>query len=237
MFSRLLVANRGEVAVRILRACAELGIETVAVYSEADAGSKYLEFADDAVCIGPPAAPDSYLNIPRIIAAAEITNVDAIHPGYGFLSEKDEFAEICEESNIIFVGPHSATMRKMGNKVEARRIAKENKVPVLPGSEDPIEDDDKAVELAGEIGYPVMIKAAAGGGGGVCASRITRSVSVTCWLWPGPKRDRRSVIMRCMSKRFWKNPVMWKCRFWPMGTVMSSIWANVTVLFRGVIRS
>ncbi|MFW6456942.1 MAG: acetyl-CoA carboxylase biotin carboxylase subunit [Planctomycetota bacterium] len=165
MFSRLLVANRGEVAVRILRACAELGIETVAVYSEADAGSKYLEMADDAVCIGPSAAPDSYLNIPRIIAAAEITNVDAIHPGYGFLSEKDEFAEICEESNIIFVGPRSTTMRKMGNKVEARRIAKENKVPVLPGSEDPIQEDDKAVELAREIGYPVMIKAAAGGGG------------------------------------------------------------------------
>ncbi|MFW6456818.1 MAG: acetyl-CoA carboxylase biotin carboxylase subunit [Planctomycetota bacterium] len=165
MFSRVLVANRGEVAVRILRACAELGIETVAVYSEADAGSKYLEIADDAVCIGPASAPDSYMNIPRIIAAAEITNVDAIHPGYGFLSEKDEFAEICEESNIIFIGPRSETMRKMGNKVEARRIAQKNKVPVLPGSEEAITDDDKAVEIAREIGYPVMIKASAGGGG------------------------------------------------------------------------
>lgn len=165
MFSRVLIANRGEVAVRILRACAELGVETVAVYSEADAGSKYLEFADDAVCIGPAPATDSYLNIPRIIAAAEITNVDAIHPGYGFLSEKDEFAEICEESNIIFIGPRSDTMRKMGSKVEARRIAREQKVPTLPGSEDAIEDDDDAVNLAKEIGYPVIIKASAGGGG------------------------------------------------------------------------
>ncbi|MFW5922916.1 MAG: acetyl-CoA carboxylase biotin carboxylase subunit [Planctomycetota bacterium] len=165
MFSRVLIANRGEVAVRILRACAELGVETVAVYSEADAGSKYLELADDAVCIGPAPATDSYLNIPRIIAAAEITNVDAIHPGYGFLSERAEFAEICEESNIIFIGPRSETMRQMGSKVEARRIATDKKVPVLPGSQEAIEDDDQAVELAKEIGYPVMIKASAGGGG------------------------------------------------------------------------
>ncbi len=165
MFSRILVANRGEIALRVIRACSEMGIETVAVYSKADAGARYLELADDAVCIGPEPATQSYLNIPRIIATAEITNVDAIHPGYGFLSEAEEFAEICEESNIVFVGPRSSVMKKMGNKVQARRIAAEKKIPVLPGSHAPIEDDDKAVELAHKIGYPVMIKAAAGGGG------------------------------------------------------------------------
>ncbi len=159
------MANRGEVALRIIRACAELGVETVAVFSEADAGARYLELADDAVCIGPASAAESYLNIPRLIATAEITNVDAIHPGYGFLSEADEFAEICEESNIVFIGPRSTVMKKMGSKVEARRIAEERKIPVLPGSSEPVEEDDKAVELAQEIGYPVMIKASAGGGG------------------------------------------------------------------------
>jgi len=165
MFSRILIANRGEVALRVLRACAELGVETVVVYSQADAGAHYLELADDAVCIGPGPAAESYLNISRIISAAEITNVDAIHPGYGFLAEKVEFAEICEESNIAFIGPKSDVMRKMGSKVEARRIAQEKKIPVLPGSSDPIKSDDEAVELAGRIGYPVMIKASAGGGG------------------------------------------------------------------------
>ena len=165
MFSRVLIANRGEIALRVIRACAELGVETVAVYSQADAGAKYLEFADDAVCIGPAAASESYLNIPHIISAAEITDVDAIHPGYGFLAEEDNFAEICEESNIVFIGPRSDVMRKMGNKVEARRIAVQNKVDVIPGSEGIIEDEDQALAIAHEIGYPVMVKAAAGGGG------------------------------------------------------------------------
>jgi acetyl-CoA carboxylase biotin carboxylase subunit len=165
MFSRVLVANRGEVALRIIRACTEMGIETVAVYSQADAGAKYLEFATDTVCIGPGPASESYLSIPRIIAAAEITNVDAIHPGYGFLAEEGNFAEICEESNIVFIGPRSDVLRKMGNKIEARKIARDRKIPVLPGSDDPIESDEEAVKLAQEIGYPVMIKAAAGGGG------------------------------------------------------------------------
>jgi acetyl-CoA carboxylase biotin carboxylase subunit len=165
MFSRILIANRGEVALRVMRACVELGVETVAVYSQADAACRYLEYADDAVCIGPGPASESYLNIARIIAAAEITNVDAIHPGYGFLAERAEFAEVCEESNIVFIGPRSDVMRQMGNKLEARKIAKDRKVPVLPGSEAQIDNDDDAVALAGEIGYPVMIKAAAGGGG------------------------------------------------------------------------
>ena len=165
MFSRVLVANRGEVALRIIRACAELGIETVAVYSRADAGAKYLELADDAVCVGPEKATESYLNIPRIISAAEITNVDAIHPGYGFLAESGDFAEICEQSNITFIGPSSEVMRKMGNKVEARKIARRNKVSVIPGSDGAVESDDEALALAQHVGYPVIIKAAAGGGG------------------------------------------------------------------------
>jgi acetyl-CoA carboxylase biotin carboxylase subunit len=165
MFTRVLIANRGEIALRILRACKELGVETVAVYSKADAGSRYLELADEAVCIGPAPAGESYLNIPHIISAAEITNVDAIHPGYGFLAEDDNFAEICEESNIVFIGPRSDAMRKVGNKVEARHIAQENKVPVIPGSEGTVDDEEGALALAHQLGYPVMIKAAAGGGG------------------------------------------------------------------------
>ncbi len=165
MFTRVLVANRGEIALRILRACKEMGIETVAVYSRADAGSKYLDLADEAVCIGPAPPAESYLNIPAIISAAEITNVDAVHPGYGFLAENDNFAEICEESNITFIGPRSETMRKMGNKVQARKIAQDNKVPVIPGSEGTVEDEEHALALAHQLGYPVMIKAAAGGGG------------------------------------------------------------------------
>jgi acetyl-CoA carboxylase biotin carboxylase subunit len=168
MFTRVLIANRGEIALRILRACKELGVETVAVYSKADAGSKYLELADDTVCIGDAPPADSYLNIPHIISAAEITNVDAIHPGYGFLAEQDNFAEICEESNIVFIGPRSDVIRRMGDKAEARRTAKQNRVPVIPGSEGVVEaseGEEQALELAHKMGYPVIVKAAAGGGG------------------------------------------------------------------------
>jgi acetyl-CoA carboxylase biotin carboxylase subunit len=165
MFTRILIANRGEIALRILRACKELGVETVVVYSQADAGSRYLELADQAVCIGPAPAAESYLNIPHIISAAEITNVDAIHPGYGFLAERDTFAEICEQSNIVFIGPSSEAMRKVGDKVEALNIAKRNKVPTIPGSDGPVRDEEEALGLAHKLGYPVMVKAAAGGGG------------------------------------------------------------------------
>jgi len=164
MFTRILIANRGEIALRIIRACRELGVETVVVYSKADAGAKYIELADVAICIGQASPADSYLNIPHIISAAEISNVDAIHPGYGFLAEVSNFAEICEESNIVFIGPRSEVMAKMGNKAMARQIAVENKVPVIPGT-GVVESDEHALEEAHKVGYPVMIKASAGGGG------------------------------------------------------------------------
>jgi acetyl-CoA carboxylase biotin carboxylase subunit len=165
MLSRVLIANRGEIALRIIRACRELGIETVAVYSEADRNALHVRFADESVCIGPADCSESYLNIPRIISAAEITNVDAIHPGYGFLAENANFAEICRDCGIIFVGPPVEAMRSLGDKVEARKLAKKAKVPVVPGSEGIIRDEQEAMTLANQIGYPVIVKAAAGGGG------------------------------------------------------------------------
>ncbi|HHT9119540.1 MAG TPA: acetyl-CoA carboxylase biotin carboxylase subunit [Candidatus Hypogeohydataceae bacterium YC41] len=165
MFSRILVANRGEIALRIIRACRELGIETVAVFSKADENARYLRHADDRVCIGPPPSEQSYLNIPSIISAAEITDVEAIHPGYGFLSESSHFAEICESSNITFIGPSSKAMQLMGNKSQARKVAIENKIPVIPGSASTIANQQEALDIAHKIGYPVLIKAAAGGGG------------------------------------------------------------------------
>jgi acetyl-CoA carboxylase biotin carboxylase subunit len=165
MFRRVLIANRGEIALRVIRACRDLGIETVAVYSEADRNSSYLRLADHTVCIGPGPARESYLDIPRIISAAEITNVDAIHPGYGFLSENPEFSEICEQCNIRFIGPPAEATRTAGDKVQARELAKKVKIPTIPGSEGPVEDEKGALEIAKGVGYPVMIKAAGGGGG------------------------------------------------------------------------
>ena len=165
MLSRILVANRGEIALRIIRACRELGIETVAVYSEADRNAPYLRLADEAICIGPADCNQSYLNIPRIISAAEITNVDAIHPGYGFLAENANFAEICRDCRIEFIGPPVEAMQLLGDKVEARKLAKKAKVPIVPGSEGVVPNETEAMKLANQIGYPVIIKAVAGGGG------------------------------------------------------------------------
>ncbi len=165
MFKKVLIANRGEIALRVIRACRELGVETVAVYSEADRDSLHVRFADDDVCIGPAPARDSYLKIPQIIAAAEITGADAIHPGYGFLSERAEFAEIVTASNITFIGPTAEQIRQMGDKAQARKLAQEAGVPTVPGSPGPVADADEALRLAQEIGFPVIIKAAAGGGG------------------------------------------------------------------------
>ena len=165
MFTKVLIANRGEIALRVIRACRELAIHTVAVYSEADRESLHVRFADDDVCIGPAQSRASYLNIPRLIAAAEITGADAIHPGYGFLAENAEFAEICKASNITFIGPTPEQIRQMGDKASARRLAKEAGVPTVPGSEGILPDADQALVVAEEIGFPVIIKATAGGGG------------------------------------------------------------------------
>ena len=165
MFHRILVANRGEIALRIIRAAREMGIDTVAVYSKADEDAPYLELADEKICIGPAASGASYLSIPGIISAAEVVDVDAIHPGYGFLAENAEFAQTCREHGIEFIGPEAETMRKLGDKATARRIAQSAKVPVTPGSEGLVEDEEAALKVADAIGYPVLVKATAGGGG------------------------------------------------------------------------
>jgi acetyl-CoA carboxylase biotin carboxylase subunit len=165
LFKKVLIANRGEIALRVIRACRELGIRTVAVYSEADRYSLHVRFADEAVCIGPPQSKDSYLSIPRLIATAEVTNADAIHPGYGFLAENANFAEICSTSGLTFVGPSPEAISKMGDKALAKDTMRKAGVPVVPGSDGVISDFNEARRVAGEIGYPVIIKATAGGGG------------------------------------------------------------------------
>jgi acetyl-CoA carboxylase biotin carboxylase subunit len=165
MFQRILIANRGEIALRVIRACKELGIETVAVFSEADRGAHYLELADEAFCIGGRPSTESYLMINRIISAAEIGNVQAIHPGYGFLAENSHFAEVCKSCDITFIGPSHEAMNKLGDKVSAKAIAKAAKVPLVPGSDGLITSEGEALRVAEEIGYPVLIKATAGGGG------------------------------------------------------------------------
>ncbi len=165
MFEKILIANRGEIAVRVICACKELGIKTVAVYSEADRHSLHVRFADEAICIGPAKSSRSYLDIPSVISAAEITNVDAIHPGYGFLSENADFAEVCEASEIKFIGPRPSVTRAMGLKQHARAAMAQHGVPILPGSEGILKSPEEAVAIGEQIGYPVMLKASAGGGG------------------------------------------------------------------------
>jgi acetyl-CoA carboxylase biotin carboxylase subunit len=165
MFEKILIANRGEIALRVLRACKELGVATVAVHSTADADAMHVRLADESVCIGPPAARDSYLNVPALLAACEITGSDAVHPGYGFLSENARFAEILEEHAIHFIGPKPAHIRLMGDKIEAKRTAKRLGIPVVPGSEGGVTSDEEALSIAQGIGFPVLVKAAAGGGG------------------------------------------------------------------------
>src|SRR6202790_5489620 len=165
MFQKILVANRGEIALRVICACKELGISTVAVYSEADRNSLHVRFADEAVCIGPPRSSESYLNIPQVISAAEITNVDAIHPGYGFLSENANFAKVCEASEITFIGPRPEVIEMMGEKDRARREMKSAGLPTIPGSDGVVEGEEQLAKEAKRIGFPLILKAVAGGGG------------------------------------------------------------------------
>jgi acetyl-CoA carboxylase, biotin carboxylase subunit len=182
MFKRILIANRGEIALRIIRACKELGIETVCVYSTADRGSQYLQLADEAICIGPPRSADSYLKKSQIISAAEVGNVDAIHPGYGFLAENADFNEVCRSCKIDFIGPTPEAMEALGDKNRARAMARKANVPVVPGSAGLIEAEEEAVRVAREIGFPVLIKATAGGGGKgmrVAANELALKVAIT----------------------------------------------------------
>jgi acetyl-CoA carboxylase biotin carboxylase subunit len=180
MFEKILIANRGEIALRVLRACKELGIPTVAVHSTADEDAMHVRLADESVCIGPPPARDSYLNVPALLAACEITGADAVHPGYGFLSENARFAEILEEHNIHFIGPKPAHIRLMGDKIEAKRTARRLGIPVVPGSEGSLGSDQEAVSLAQDIGFPVLVKASAGGGGrGMKVARAADELAAT----------------------------------------------------------
>jgi acetyl-CoA carboxylase, biotin carboxylase subunit len=165
MFDKILIANRGEIALRILRAAKELGIATVAVHSTADSGAMHVKLADESVCIGPPPARDSYLNVPSLLAACEITGADAVHPGYGFLAENARFAEILDEHNIAFIGPKPEHIRIMGDKIEAKRTAERLGIPCVPGSPSAVDDIAEAEKIAKDIGYPLLVKAAAGGGG------------------------------------------------------------------------
>ncbi|HNS05621.1 MAG TPA: biotin carboxylase N-terminal domain-containing protein, partial [Candidatus Saccharicenans sp.] len=192
MFSKVLVANRGEIALRIIRSCKELGIKTVAVYSEADRRSLHVMLADEAICIGPPKASESYLNIPNIISAAELTKAEAIHPGYGFLAENAKFAEICENSGFVFIGPPPDIIRLMGDKNRARQTMKKAGLPVVPGSDIVLEDISEAKKVAQKIGYPVIIKAAAGGGGK--GMRICRTPSDLEDMFPMAQNEAKSAF-------------------------------------------
>ena len=192
MFTKVLIANRGEIALRIIRACQELGIRTVAVYSEADSECLHVRFADEEVCIGPPSSTESYLNIPRIIAAAEITGAEAIHPGYGFLAENAEFAEICERSDITFIGPTAEQIRSMGDKATARETMVRAGVPTVPGSDGVLTDLEEAIRLAPKIGFPIMIKASAGGGGK--GMRIAHDAAGFPKLFEGARNEARAAF-------------------------------------------
>ena len=193
MFEKILIANRGEIALRILRACREMDIKTVTVYSQADAEAKYVKLSDEAVCIGPAPSNQSYLNIPAIISAAEVTDAQAIHPGYGFLSENADFAERIEKSGFSFIGPKAETIRLMGDKVSAKNAMKKAGVPCVPGSDGALTDDkDEIKKIAKKIGYPVIVKAAGGGGGR--GMRVVHTEACLLYTSPSP-RDRQKSRM------------------------------------------
>jgi hypothetical protein len=229
MFEKILIANRGEIALRVLRACRELGIKTVAVHSEPDAEAKYVKLADESVCIGPASSTLSYLNIPALISAAEVTDAEAIHPGYGFLSENADFAERVEQSGFVFIGPRAETIRLMGDKVSAKDAMKAAGVPCVPGSEGALPDDPKEiVKIARAIGYPVIIKAAGGGGGrgmrvvhteAALLNAVTTTRSEAGAFFGNPWSTWRSS---------WKTRATWKSRSSPTSTATPSTWASAT---------
>ena len=210
MFNKILIANRGEIAMRVIRTCKEMGVKTVAVYSKADADSLHVRFADEAVCIGPAASSESYLKIPNIIAAAEITNADAIHPGYGFLSENAKFSKICEEHKIKFIGASCSMIGQMGDKASAKATMKAAGVPTIPGSEGLLASLKEAASIAKEFGYPVMLKATAGGGGKEC-ERFGKLMSLKRLGKALVKKLKLPLEMTpCIWKNLLKNPVILK---------------------------
>jgi acetyl-CoA carboxylase biotin carboxylase subunit len=236
MFKRVLIANRGEIALRIIRACKELGVETVCVYSTADKDAPYLRMADRAICIGPGPAKESYLNISRLISAAEIADVDAIHPGYGFLSERPDFSMACRDCKIEFIGPSPEAMGKLGDKVECKNTAKANKVPVFPGSDGAIEEEEEAVAVAAKIGYPVIIKASAGGGGR--GMRVCRNEAT---LRPRSRRPSRrprppSATARSSSRSSSSTRATSRSSAWATSTATPSTFSSATAPCSAVTR-
>ena len=238
MFKKILIANRGEIALRVICACKELGIRTVAIYSEADRNSLHVRFADEAICIGPPQLAQSYLNIPAVISAAEIANVDAIHPGYGLLAENANFAEVAETCNIKFIGPPPEVTRLMGEKEKARAAMKRAGVPILPGSEGILASDGEAMEWARQVGFPVIIKASAGGGGrGMRIVRSEEELPASVQGGVSPKRRRPSAT----AISTWRNTSSARAtsnsRFWPTSTATWSAWASASAPSSAAIRS
>ena len=229
MFQKILIANRGEIALRVLRACKELGIQTVAVHSTADADAMHVRLADESVCIGPPPSRDSYLNIHQIVAACEITGADAIHPGYGFLSENAKFAEILEAHNITFIGPTAAHIRIMGDKIEAKRTAKRLGIPVVPGSDGGVTDDRGSARIGAEIGYPVIIKASAGGGGRGMKVAMNEDELSRPRRPPAPRPGRPLATMPSISKNTSSNRATSKFRSWAMAMARPSISVSAIV--------
>jgi acetyl-CoA carboxylase biotin carboxylase subunit len=236
MFKRILVANRGEIALRVIRACHDLGIEAVAVFSEADRGAAYLEVADLAVCIGPAPAAESYLYAPRLIAAAEATDSQAIHPGYGFLSENAKFNEMCRDCNITFIGPPPEAMDRLGNKNQARKLAQSAGVPVVPGSEGLISPDADVSALARRIGFPVLIKAAAGGGGR--GMRVVRSEAEVAAAASSARQEAEAAFT---AASIWSvtsiGHVISRCNYWATSTATWCICGNGIARCNGVIKS
>ena len=218
MIKRILVANRGEIAVRVMRSCREMEITSIAIFSEADRTAKHVLYADEAYCVGPSASKESYLNIEKIIEVAKANHADAIHPGYGFLSENAAFARRCQEEGIIFIGPNPETMEAMGDKISARIKMIEAGVPVVPGTQENLKSVEEAVELCNKIGYPVMLKASMGGGGKGCA------LSTVQKKWKRPIQPPKanlfllSVTIRFIWRSSWKSPITSSFRFWVTNT-------------------
>ncbi|MEZ4986186.1 MAG: biotin carboxylase N-terminal domain-containing protein [Saprospiraceae bacterium] len=237
MFKKILIANRGEIALRIIRTCREMNIKTVAVYSTADRESLHVRFADEAVCIGPPASSESYLSIPKIMAAVEITNADAVHPGYGFLAENADFAEVCEQYGIKFIYSKPDQIRKMGDKVTAKETMIKAGVPVVPGSDGLVKDLAQGQKIAGEIGYPVMIKATAGGGGK--GMRIVPAAEDFEKMWNSARQEAKAAFGNdgIYIEKFVEEPRPSSFRSWATNMARSFTFRNVIVPFSAATKS